>query len=176
MRTCTVCGISKALLEFALSNRAKDGLHTFCKACKSAKSREWYRANPERQKARNKRRYITHGADMRAKARAWYERNKEHVNDLQRRWALKKRFGLTLEQYDALSAAQGGLCAVCLQRPKAYHTSRRPLRIDHCHETRLVRGLLCHHCNVGIGHFFDSPELLRAAATYLDRARTRKTA
>lgn len=42
------------------------------------------------------------------------------------------------------------------------------LSIDHDHKTDIVRGLLCGHCNVGIALFKDSPELLRAAALYLE--------
>jgi len=175
-RLCTVCGEAKPIGLFAISKRAKDGLHTFCKACKSAKARQWYHATPERQKARNRRRYEKDGERMRAAAKAWYAQNKPRLNDLQRRWALKKDYGLTLEEYDAMVAVQGGLCGLCGQPPQAYQTSRRKLRVDHCHETNSIRGLLCHHCNVGIGHFFDSPELLRAAADYIERAKARKTA
>lgn len=40
--------------------------------------------------------------------------------------------------------------------------------IDHDHESGDVRGHLCFHCNVGLGHFKDRPDLLRKAATYLE--------
>jgi hypothetical protein len=41
------------------------------------------------------------------------------------------------------------------------------LHVDHNHMTGKVRGLLCHHCNVGIGHFEDNIVLLSNAITYL---------
>lgn len=46
----------------------------------------------------------------------------------------------------------------------------RALCVDHDHETGLVRGLLCHHCNTLIGHAEDDPAILRDAARYLERA------
>ncbi len=175
-KTCTVCGTTKPLAAFAKSNRARGGLHTFCRACKAAQSRAWYRKTPERQKARNRRRYLAHGAEMRRAAAEWYTRNKAHANDLQRRWRLRKDFGITLEEYDAWVAMQGGRCGVCQQLPRTGHTRRRALHVDHCHATHTIRGLLCHHCNVGMGHFLDDPTLLRAAADYLERSRKAKSA
>ena len=78
-----------------------------------------------------------------------------------------RRYGLSLEEFRAILARQGNACAICRK-------SDRPLFIDHCHETRQVRRLLCRKCNVGLGCFDDDPELLRAAADYLEATRRKE--
>lgn len=78
---------------------------------------------------------------------------------------LKKRWGLTVEQFESMVAAQGGVCRIC-QRPEKSEYKRR-LSVDHDHLTGEIRGLLCHMCNTGIGKFEDNPALLVAAAAYL---------
>lgn len=45
--------------------------------------------------------------------------------------------------------------------------SQEKLVIDHDHKTDKVRGMLCNHCNRGLGHFRDDPLLLEFAAQYL---------
>ncbi len=67
---------------------------------------------------------------------------------------------------DALLDAAGNKCAICGAAP-----SSRKLHIDHCHTTGLLRGVLCHNCNIGLGNFRDSPDLLVAAVAYLKRSR-----
>jgi hypothetical protein len=59
--------------------------------------------------------------------------------------------------------AQGGLCAVCRTAPAAH--------VDHDHVTGRVRALLCFNCNGGLGQFKDDPEVMRAAAVYVERHR-----
>lgn len=75
-----------------------------------------------------------------------------------------RRYGLTREAHRVLYEEQAGCCAICevpeSALPKRFH-------VDHCHSTGIVRGLLCHHCNVGLGHFDHDPKLLKSAIDYL---------
>jgi hypothetical protein len=73
-----------------------------------------------------------------------------------RTYHLKRRYGITAEDADAMFDAQGGLCAICHAAPAAH--------VDHDHETGAVRALLCFNCNGGLGQFKDDPYLLHAAA------------
>jgi hypothetical protein len=73
-----------------------------------------------------------------------------------------KRYGLTKEDYDAMYADQGGVCAIC--------ESSEKLVIDHCHKTGNVRGLLCTLCNVMLGQARDNKKVLIAAVSYLMQA------
>ena len=75
------------------------------------------------------------------------------------------------EEYAERLRAQGGVCAVCGQ-PETVIDKRtgvpRELSVDHEHTTGCIRGLLCIGCNIALGHMHDSPDLLRAAADYLE--------
>src|SRR5262249_13890238 len=73
---------------------------------------------------------------------------------------LQWKYGLSLQDYDRMFQRQRGLCAICWKR------SRRRLCVDHSHDLRMVRGLLCSSCNIGFGHFFENPAFLRRAADY----------
>ena len=77
----------------------------------------------------------------------------------------KSRYGVSSAEFDRMLHEQGGVCAVC-RRP-----STKTLHVDHCHDTGVVRGLLCDLCNRGLGYFRDESQMLRAAADYLEVAR-----
>ena len=79
---------------------------------------------------------------------------------------LKRRFGVTIEEYEALVAEVGGHCEIC---GAAQSANGCRLALDHNHITMKIRGVLCKACNIGIGVFFDNVDLLRKAATYLER-------
>lgn len=76
----------------------------------------------------------------------------------------RTKYGITPEQYSAMVATQNGVCAICSGAP-----TKRGLFVDHDHATGRVRALLCHHCNVGLGHFCDSVDRLGNAIDYLVR-------
>lgn len=84
--------------------------------------------------------------------------------EVQRRSALKNRYGLTPESFDALLVAQGGVCAICQGPP-----GKRGWLVDHKEGTNIARGILCNSCNVGLGLFKENPEVMQAAIRYLER-------
>jgi hypothetical protein len=78
---------------------------------------------------------------------------------------LVRQYGITPDDYQRLNDEQGGVCAIC----KRDQRDGKRLAVDHNHETGAVRGLLCAHCNMGLGQLGDTPEHLRAALAYLEK-------
>jgi len=76
-----------------------------------------------------------------------------------RRYHLKRAYGITPKQYENMSQEQMGICAICLEPTKLY--------IDHDHVTGEVRGLLCQKCNSAIGLLYDNPARIDRAAKYV---------
>lgn len=114
-------------------------------------SRKWDAANREKNRTRAKR---------------WKENNPGSW----RKAMYKRRYGMTVEQYQAMVTLQNGLCYICHRPP----TGRRAegeqplLHVDHDHNTGAIRRLLCSKCNQAIGLMDDSPDRLLAAAAYLE--------
>ena len=79
---------------------------------------------------------------------------------------LKRKYGLTLAQFNAVLAKQEGRCALCRTTKWGDDRKSNP-HVDHNHATGVVRGLLCHRCNVAIAFFDDDIDKLRAAISYL---------
>lgn len=94
----------------------------------------------------------------------------------QKRAHIRRRFGISPEDYERIVDAQSGLCAICRQpEPQARRQGR--LSLDHCHDTGDIRGAICSRCNTMLGYAKDDPTTLREAAKYLEqheRSRTTK--
>jgi hypothetical protein len=75
-----------------------------------------------------------------------------------------RSFKVTQDEFDAMLAAQGCVCKICVGPP----VGKKRLSIDHDHATNTVRGLLCDRCNVGLAQFQENPKLLLKAAEYLE--------
>lgn len=80
-----------------------------------------------------------------------------------RRWHLKKTYGLTLEVFAEMAAAQGGRCAICDDPP----AEGMNLAVDHDHGSGAVRKLLCSTCNLAVGLLRERPVLAARLADYL---------
>lgn len=78
---------------------------------------------------------------------------------------LKFHYGISIEQYEAMLVAQDYRCLICGSKGRQDRAS--PLDVDHDHNTKEVRSLLCHRCNRGIGVFLENPDSLEKAAAYL---------
>lgn len=166
MKQCRKCQQEKPDTDFNKQPRNRDGLQSYCKLCGAESSRKankrilaenpnadrernkaWRQANPEKVRAYSKKHYL-----------AFPEKQK-----LRDRRAGLKRYGLTLDTYAQMLAAQGGVCLVCKNPPDT-----KALAVDHCHTTKKVRGLLCDRCNRAIGHLEDNPDRAEDLAKYLE--------
>jgi hypothetical protein len=78
---------------------------------------------------------------------------------------LKARFGIGFDEYARMFQSQNGKCAICDKHQAEFNIK---FAVDHCHQTGKIRGLLCVHCNHGLGKFFDRTDLLRKSIEYLE--------
>lgn len=104
-------------------------------------------------------------------ARKWASR-RERFPEYEGHRSMKRKYGVTPEQYKAMHDEQGGVCAICHEPETRLHpktNAPQALAVDHCHETNKVRGLLCWRCNVTLGKVGDSVKLLGEMAAYLQR-------
>ncbi len=142
-KICVKCETEQPIGDFRI--RAKSGLRrTECITCTRKYKKQWVAENYQ------------HHLDWN---RAWREKHAEKLYWLKRSHHLKRKFGITLEQYEELKRQQGGKCAICRERV--------PDVVDHDHETKEIRGLLCHPCNKGLGMFRENGLTLVNAALYL---------
>ncbi|MEN6344868.1 MAG: endonuclease VII domain-containing protein [Armatimonadia bacterium] len=119
----------------------------------------------ERKAAAGRRYRETHAEHI----RAYRETHRAEASASGRRHNLK-RFGLTVEDYDRIHAAQAGLCACCGKpETSVVKGTRSRLRVDHNHATGAVRELLCNDCNLRIGRLLEDKEWTMHALDYLAR-------
>lgn len=147
MKTCKTCLKPEA-------DGVKFGPHRY--ECNRCRGRDYYARNREKVKEATLARYHANPELYRERAKHWASKNPERRRENFLRW----RYGITVEEYDAMFERQEGLCAICSVPRKRFH-------VDHDHETKRVRGLLCNNCNTGIGMFQDNPTLLRLASMYV---------
>ncbi|HMH94140.1 MAG TPA: endonuclease VII domain-containing protein [Streptosporangiaceae bacterium] len=104
---------------------------------------------------------------VKAERQKWRQENPELLSERQIGYRLQFKFGITREQYEALLAAQGGVCGICGTPPRP---GKKRLHLDHDHQTGAVRGVLCGWCNTAVGLFGEDVSLMARAARYLEKS------
>lgn len=138
-RTCTKCNKTKNLNEdFSNCKVSSNKKKRVCKKCMRKYARNRFKE---------------------------YEHVRERVAFRSRRDNLRRKYGLSVEQYDEMFSRQNGLCSICKSPPK----NERPLCVDHCHDSNKVRSLLCDACNKMLADAKDSQEILQAGIDYLNK-------
>jgi hypothetical protein len=145
---CTDCGEP---MTRRVDNTTKRGWRWRCASCTARRMKE----------------RAPQGRSAYERVRAWRERN-PRLFKVQQANQILSGYGMTLEDFVLMRANQGGVCRLCPaeldERPTTF------THVDHCHQTGVVRGILCTKCNRGLGFFDDDPELLEKAASYLREA------
>lgn len=131
--------------------------------------RKYYSSNKEYIKEKSRRWRVNNLEKSKRATRAWVLSNPERRHQIQFKSRLKRKYGIEPKIYQELFNKQHGVCAIC-KEPESNTTSTITalLAVDHDHVTGQIRGLLCKGCNIALGSMKDSPERLRAAATYLE--------
>lgn len=147
-KVCLKCNIEKDSGEFHADNRTPGKRKAKCKKCENERNVIWYHSLPEDKKEKRLKR-------IRKSLRENYEKIK---------WdSLKSKYGINKEDYDRMFEAQEGKCAIC-------SISKDRLHVDHCHDTGIVRGLLCSNCNCAIGSLKHSTYRMKLAIEYIEKS------
>lgn len=105
--------------------------------------------------------------DRAKKLRDKYKEDPEFRKEIRNR-CLKYKFGIDLNDYNALFAKQKGCCRTCKRHQSELS---KVLVVDHCHASLKVRGLLCDYCNRLLGNYENKPELFASFDVYLKEAK-----
>lgn len=156
-RHCNGCDTTKSIEEFCKDKYRTGGYSYRCKSCRNIASKNWALQNPEKVKEANDK--------NRTRRKEFYSSPKGILSS--RRTHLKRKYNITLEEFDQKLSNQNYRCAIC--NGTDTHDKHSVFAVDHCHTTGKIRGLLCWKCNAGLGLFNDNKENLKNAINYLKK-------
>lgn len=140
IKICSSCG-----KEFESKSGRHENTQIYCSV--NCQARAWRKNNPEKVKETDKR---------------WRDNNPEKHYIKLRKAMLKRKYGITLDEYNDMLEKQNGVCAICGQ------AKNETLAVDHDHKTGKIRGLLCGHCNHVVGFAKDNIDILDKTILYLN--------
>jgi hypothetical protein len=160
---CIKCQKEKPETEFHKgTGKHRNGRKSTCKACQKEYMKSYYAKHGDAIRKQANEHYKNNREQHLATTKEWVKKNPRRVKHNLLNWS----FGISLEHYEQLLESQNGVCAICKKGEQS--NRNKTLCVDHCHDTGEIRGLLCSHCNRGIGLLGDNPETLESAITYLN--------
>jgi hypothetical protein len=171
-KKCSRCKLTKPSFLFLKISANADGLDCYCQECRAKSSKEHDDKNKSREaiaipdfKTCSSCKMKKPGLQF-SKSRC----NKDGLKDYCKGCSLirerKSKYGISEEWSTTILTSQGGACPICGFVPGP---EDKILCVDHDHSTGNPRGMLCSHCNTGLGHFKDSTETLQKAIDYLNK-------
>jgi hypothetical protein len=161
LRQCKECKQLLPIENFYL--RRGGQIRTQCKKCWNGiiyrNRQKRLEANPAQERAVYHRYYLANRDRLSKKSHAYYLTHKDKCRDS----GLRRRFGITLQEYQAAYEKQAGLCGICEEWFKS-------LTVDHDHNSKRFRGLLCSPCNVALGFYEKNKPFVHRFEKYLRRS------
>lgn len=156
-KICRLCNIEKSIEhDFypigILSLEDTRYKRTECAQCCRDRRNVYFKQQDKRDRINYQRRYR-------------YKFDAGERRRINRRHALKAMYDITPEQENQMKLEQGHKCKVC-GKPEADGYKNR-LCVDHCHVTKKVRGLLCHHCNKALGLLMEDITIIDNLRKYI---------
>ena len=136
-RVCRECKIEYPIEHFYkhVGPRTSIGYRRpTCKACCYKHSMKWQKSNPD-------------------KSKVYRRRNK-----------LKKKYGISLEQYDEMLKKKNCVCYICHRS----EPNGKPLNEDHCHKSGIIRKMLCTKCNFTLGLMDEDKTFINRLIDYIN--------
>ena len=162
MKRCSWCEQMKPLDAFYKNKTQPFGRHCACVECEVQRKEELSRTKPSVAKICPRCKTLKQVSDYSTSSSTsdgllcW-------CRDCMRWSRIKRVYGITKEQFEKMLHEQKGVCAIC-QQPDV-----DGLNVDHCHDAKHTRGLLCNNCNLALGYLKDNPNTLLAAIEYLNK-------
>jgi Recombination endonuclease VII len=169
-KKCSNCKLIKTVDNFGKDKNNRSGLKSWCNQCNCELAKL--------QRFRDRDRLLKVAKEYNKKYKE--TRKAKHVEKIaldstyNKRGMLKTRYGLSYEEYLILLEESDNSCQICGITNSEYNELyNKDLSIDHCHETKYIRGILCDKCNTGLGQFKENKELLVKAIEYLQANETK---
>lgn len=172
-KKCCKCKVEKPISGFHKDKHNKDGVSRACKLCRSEYGKKHHQKNSARNNARGRKYYLENTEKFKSLGKEYRSKNKEKLRvrhkkyrmenpESQRNATCRRLYGIDLTWIREQLGQQLWRCAIC-----GIPINLKSLHVDHCHGSGKARGLLCRHCNIGLGHFIDNEHVLLNAVGYL---------